>query len=208
MTMWGPGLTPIRSLALVVISDRGDLYLPRCLESIKRHLHHPVAQRITIDDPYHRYTASGAVNAAWRQVRDDIDFVWHQEEDFLLTEEVDIEGMASVLAQEPQLASLCLLRQPWSPPELEAGGIVEMSPQDYTDRKTRGHPWLEHRKWFSLNPSLVPRRVFEQGFPEGSEPAQTQRLLDQGYVFGYWGARGEAPRVEHIGELRAVGSVR
>lgn len=198
----------MRKVALVVISDRPpDLYLHRCLASIKRFVDHPFCQKILIADEEHRLTASGAVNEGWSRV-EDADWLLHVEEDFLLTESVDIEGMARVLTANPDLASLCLLRQPWSQPEVDAGGILGLYADQVTDRVTLGYPWVEHRLFFSLNPSLVPRKVFEQGFPEGSEPAQTERLLGQGMRFGYWGARTDEPRCLHIGELRSVGSVR
>lgn len=190
------------SIDLVVISDRGDRYLPQCLASLEEHLDFPFAKRIVVADPDHRYTASGAVRVAWEQVTSD--FVWHMEEDFLLTERVDIESMARVLDEHEDLAHLVLKRQPWSQPEIDAGGIIEQYPQDFTDRDG----WVEHRKFFSLNPCLVPRRVYELGFPEGSEPAVTEMLLGKGFYFGYWGKREDPPRCLHIGEVRAAGSVK
>lgn len=196
----------MRRVALVVISDRRDLYLPRCLESVKRHLG-PTCQQVVLADPDHEYTASGAVNAAWSQVRD-ADYVFHLEEDFVLTAAIDLLGMATVLDANLNLASLTLLRQPWSQPEHAAGGIIPLYAEHMVDRKTDGYPWVQHDRFFSLNPSLVPRRTFEYGFPEGSEPAMTEQLLRRGFHFGYWGSRHDSPRCLHIGEYRSVGSVR
>lgn len=196
-------------MALVVISDRPhDLYLDRCLASIERHLTFPFAQTIVFSDPEHRVTASGAVREAWAQVDDTVDFVWHAEEDFIYTEPVDLQSMMAVLDADHRLAHLVLKRQPWNGDEIAAGGIIEQWPQDVVDRETVGHSWVEHCKFFSLNPCLVPRRVFELGFPEGSEPAMTELLLGKGFYFGYWGARFDPPRVTHIGELRSADSVR
>lgn len=189
---------------MVLISDRGDTYLPVCVESINRHFEYPIVQTVLVADEGHEYTASGAVNKAWSQVDDEVEFVFHVEEDFLLTAPVDVDAMCDVLDTYASLAHLVLKRQPWSDVEHAAGGIIEMNPASYVDRPG----WVEHTNFFSLNPSLVPRRVFEQGFPEGSEPAQTWRLLDQGYVFGFWGGRYDDPRCHHIGALRAAGSRR
>lgn len=192
------------TVALVIISDRPpDLYLNRCLASLLEFLTFPICQQVVVDDPDHRLTASGAVREGWARV-ENADFVWHMEEDFLLTEPVDIEGMAAVLDVNEALAHLVLKRQPWNGDEIAAGGIIEQWPQDVTDRDG----WLEHRKFFSLNPCLVPRRVYELGFPEGSEPAMTDLLLSKGFHFGYWGARHDPPRCHHIGDVRAAGSVR
>lgn len=127
------------------------------------------------------------------------------EEDFVLTQPVDIEAMAEVLDAEPGLAQLVLKRQPWHPAEVAAGGVIEQLP-DVVERETNGHPWVEHRHGFSLNPCLIPRRVFQRGFTEGSEPANTRRLLAAGFHFGYWGARHDDPRCLHIGAVRADGS--
>jgi hypothetical protein len=198
----------MRRVAVVVISDRGDRYLPRCLASIDRFFPNEfITQRVIVDDPDHEYTASGAVRVGWGAV-EDADFVFSVEEDFILTQGVDVEGMAAVLDAEENLASLCLLRQPWSQPEVDAGGIIQLYADQCTDRETLGHAWVQHRLFFSLNPCLVPRRVFSQGFEEGSEPRQTERLLAQGYVFGYWGRREDKPRCLHVGNVRAAGSVR
>lgn len=134
--------------------------------------------------------------------------MFHAEEDFTYNEPVDLEPMMDVLDAEHRLAHLVLKRQPWNGDEIAAGGIIEQWPHDVTDRVTCGHAWTEHCKFFSLNPCLVPRRVFGLGFPEGSEPAMTEILLDRGFYFGYWGARQDPPRVTHIGEYRSVGSVR
>lgn len=196
-----------RKVALVVISDRGDLYLPGCRASVDEHVQFPFCQIVVVADPEHTMTASGAVDAGWRAVAD-ADFVLHLEEDFVFTGPVDIEAMAAVLDAEEQLAHLVLKRQAWSPEEVAAGGVIECDPAGFFDRDTEGHRWVEHRKWFSLNPSLVPRRVFEHGFPEGSEPAMTQRLLDKGFHFGFWGHSADPPRSWHVGEVRAAGSVR
>lgn len=183
---------------MVLISDRGDQYLPWCVESLNTHIQYPVAQTVLVSDEAHEYTASGAVNQAWSEIGDDIDYVVHVEEDFVLTAPLDVDAMCDVLDTYASLAHLVLKRQPWNSEEIAAGGIIEQRPHDYVDRPG----WVEHTNFFSLNPSIVPRRVFAQGFPEGSEPAQTQRLLEHGYVFGFWGGRYDEPRCHHIGEHR------
>lgn len=192
-------------LALVVISDRGERYLPQCLAAAEQWLTHPIAKTVIVQDPEHTMTASGAVRHAWLQV--DADFVFHLEEDFLLTEPVDIRAMAQVLKSEPKLAQLVLKRQPWNTSEIEANDLLGCwSPSEYTDRRTVGHDWVEQRRLFSLNPCLIPREVIDLGFPEGSERGFTELLLAAGYRFGYWGKSTDPPRCEHIGRVKAAGS--
>lgn len=191
------------NVALCVISDRADLYLPQTLDSLRTYLPIGCDHMILVDDRDHRLGLAGAVNEAWSNVPPETDYIWHHEEDFLLTAPVDIAGMASVLEEHRDLAQLVLKRQPWSPTEVHAGGIIEEHPADYTDRETLGYPWVEHRRIFSLNPCLIPRRVFEQGWPAGNEAEQTIRFM--GKRFGFWGKREDPPHCFHVGARRSVG---
>ena len=99
--------------------------------------------------------------------------------------------MARVLASEPYLAQMALRRQPWNAEERAAGGIVEQHPEDFYDRWTGQHEWLEHRRFFTTNPCLYRRQLLEHGWPEGTESEGhfSIQLRDLGYSFGYWGAR-------------------
>jgi hypothetical protein len=117
---------------------------------------------------------------------------------------VDLQGMAQVLEQNPHLAQIVLKRQPWSEEEIAAGGQIEAAPEDYTDREG----FVEHRRLFSFNPSLVARETLRLALAEpgdGLERGVTDTLLRHGYSFAYWGARDDPPRCEHIGARRSEG---
>lgn len=150
----------------------------------------------------------GAVQSAWRHLRNrDERFIFHLEDDFVFNKAADLGDLADVLDAEPHLVQLAFRRQPWNADELVAGGIVEQHPAAYTDRiDDAGRAWLEHRLFFTTNPSLYRRRLLvDHRWPSGahSEGRFTHRLLEDPEVrFGFWGTRGSGEWVQHIGHER------
>lgn len=176
-----------------MISDRGERYLPRCLESLDA-VGFPWAQQIIIEDPTHEYDQNEVVRHAWSLVAD-ADFVFHLEEDFVL-HDAPVADMARILAANPDLANIILKRQPWGSVEVAAGGYIECFPEAY--EVCEG--FLRHRRFFSLNPCLIPKRVIDMGWA-GSEGDMTTRCVEQGMSFAVYGQRHDPPRVTHIGEV-------
>lgn len=193
MTTSTAGSTP--TTALVVISDRDDLYLPRCLAALDQ-FGFPFAQRIILQDPRHEMDQNEVVVEAWSRVDDNVDFVFHLEEDFVL-HELPIAAMARTLDANPDLAHVVLKRQAWSDVEHQAGGIIECFPDSYEDCDG----FMKHRRFFSLNPSLIPKSTIDLGWA-GSEGDMTDRCVDKGLSFAFYGARHDPPRCTHIGEVR------
>lgn len=191
-------------IGLLLISDR-DEYLRPSLKSLRAQLP-PFDVCVHIDDKAHELGFSGAIQEGWRQLLDTgAKYVWHAEGDFTYNHPIDITGMRSVLESHPNLVQLALRRQPINAEEKAAGGQVEIDPDGYKDRRWRGHEWLDHRKNFTTNPSLYPRSVMEQGWPDagGSERVFSDRLLERRELrFGYWGARESGEWCHHIGEVR------
>lgn len=148
----------------------------------------------------------GAIQRAWRHVRDlPVRFVFHLEDDFTFNAPVDTPSMRRVLDRNPQLVQLALRRQPWNPDELAAGGIVEQHPDDYTDCSDGLSHWLEHRRFFTTNPSVYRSTLMARGWPEGerSEGVFGLQLCESpGIRFGFWGERTDPPAVHHIGDHR------
>lgn len=208
------------TVALVVITDGRYDYLDEMFRSLDRYVTFPFSHMRIVDDsgippglarPHPerfevirhstRAGLAAAVQTAWARLPADVDHVFHVEEDFVFTEPVDIDGMASVLKEEPRLAQLVLKRQPWSPEEVEAGGIIECAPNFYAQRDG----WVEHQRIFSLNPCLIPRDVVDAGWPAGNEAEKTAQLVAVGRTFGFWGDRVDPPRCVHIGSRRSQG---
>jgi hypothetical protein len=207
--MWIP------RIGVAYVSDRGDLHLPHCQASVRDFVLPGLVGCLletdvvvhTINDEAHELGMAGAAQAAWTwAIAQDVDFLLHVEEDFRFVTPIDVIGMAAVLRRSPYLAQMCLKRQPWSPEERAAGDLTATDPGAYSQRVG----FFVHRRLFSLNPCLIPRRVLELGWPSGplgvgNEAGFTRRCLDEGLSFGYWGNIGDPPRVEHVGDTRAEG---
>ena len=158
--------------------------------------------------PTRRRGFAGAIQAGWDRLRatTSAEWVFHLEADFTFNEPVDIASMAAVLERHPHLVQMALRRQPWNDAERAAGGIVEQHPGDYTDHLWDEHRWLEHRRFFTTNPSLYRASLCDDGWPQvpHSEGIFTHQLLtDPAVTFGFWGARSDPPKVHHIGDERA-----
>jgi hypothetical protein len=185
----------IPSFDPVIIDDSGDADYGAWLDTLGYHVaHHEQREGL-----------AAAVRTAWTlALGAGAQFIWHQEDDFVLTEPVPIEAMERTLLAHPALAQLVLKRQPWSEEEIAAGGQIEIAPDEYVDREG----FVEHLRLFSLNPSLIRREVIECALAEpgdGLERGITDTLLVHGYTFAYWGARKDPPRCWHIGERRSEG---
>jgi hypothetical protein len=215
-----------RSFALAVTTDGRSDYLLQAIDSLRVSLDPWPEWRYMLDDSGDpAYTAmlvrcypdfpiaahsprrglAAAVGSVWRMALEtSARYVFHAEDDFTYREPVDLVGMARVLEENPHLAQVVLKRQPWSEEEIAAGGQIEVAPEEYADRKG----FVEHRRLFSLNPSLIRREAIELALTEpgdGLERGITDTLLRHGYSFAYWGARKDPPRCWHIGERRSEG---
>lgn len=151
----------------------------------------------------------GAIRSAWQHLREHSHarFVFHLEDDFVPRRPVPLADMMSVLLARPELVQLALRRQPWNADEAKAGGIVEQHPDAYTDRTDdRGREWIEHRLFFTTNPSLYRMAlVLDTEWPTGeqSEGRFSHELLtDDALRFAFYGARSSGEWVEHIGAQR------
>lgn len=194
----------MRSWGVVVVSDRGDLYLPGCLENLNDVM--PGVERVIVDDRDHNMGMAGAVQCGMSMALDE---GWEHalwvEEDFRFNERPPIEQMRRVLDMSPSCAQIVLKRQPWSVEEHEAGGIIEMHPSDYLEVSEAGLTWLAHVRIFSMNPCLIPQHILKMGYSSGNEAEQTKRLVSQGYHFAMYGKRSDPPLVTHVGHDHVEG---
>lgn len=151
---------------------------------------------------------AAAVAAGWHWLAGETvePFVFHLEDDFTFNRPVPVDLMLSVLSRNPHVVQMALRRQAWNDIECAAGGVVEAHPEAYEDRTDQfGNRWLEHRQFFTCNPSLYRRTLLELGWPQ--EPASEavfagRALADPDARSGYWGARTDSPWVHHIGAIR------
>ena len=151
-----------------------------------------------------------ATRALWEvAVETDCEYVFWLEHDFVFQREVDLRELADVLDDHRSLAQMSLMRQPISPREVEAGGVVKnherMSDEFYSHISgplTERREWLSHEAYFTTNPSLM-RRQFMADTMWPREDAECEgrfglQLKEAGYSFGIWG--DGSPWVEHIGQ--------
>lgn len=216
------------SVAVLVVTDGRHDYLRRTIASAKANLLGPFTEwwmyddtgdadyraQLAVEFPGYRHINGGprqgfggAIRTAWAAMVAESSSAWvlHLEADFEFNRMVDVYEMITVLDCNPQLAQLVLRRQPWNDAERAAGGIVEQHPDDYTDMQDGDLAWLEHNRFFSTNPCLYRRELMLRGWPDGaqSEGHFGIGLVLDGYRFGYWGSRTDAPWVTHIGDERA-----
>lgn len=216
-------------IALLIVTDGRQSCFERTIVSARAALLGPVTRVVVVDDSAddeyglwldallgrsaeitHHHQRAGfaaAIRTGWMQLYDGPEeFIFHLEDDFTFNRTVHLGALAEVLLEEPNLAQLALRRQPWNDEERAAGGIVEQHPDDFADCSDRhGHEWLEHRRFFTTNPSLYRRQLCGRGWPQvaRSEGVFTHQLLeDPDLRFGFWGPRHSGEWVRHIGDDR------
>lgn len=216
------------SIGLMVMTDGRANCLERTLESLDQVVAFPRGElfRVVINDcpdpAYGEWLAGlgfdlivpplrrkrgfgGAIQAGWDTMRAaGVEWVFHLEDDFQFQRHVDVGAMRRVLQEQTHLVQMALKRQPWNEAEKEAGGIVELNPDAFTEATDGFHQWVEHRLFFTTNPSLYHSDLMELGWPDGefSEGKFTQRVLAGQGSFGYWGRKWDPPWVLHIGDER------
>lgn len=157
---------------------------------------------------------AGTINNAWQLLahtpdgygKELPDWVWHHEDDMVLLADVEVERMQRIMNQQPGIVQMALRRQAWSDDEKEAGGVIEADPSAYIDCEQDHEHWLEHRKFFTTNPSLYRRALCGMGWPEQAQSegifGLTLFVRNPALCSAYWGAREDPPLVDHIGETR------
>lgn len=217
---------PSSSIALIVHTDGRRDYITATIASLEQQITGAIGRRIIWDDSgdadYQQWLErsfpswqvigqparlgyTGSMRALWRYIGElDDELIFRTEDDFMFERPVDLDELATVLLAHPELTQMTLLRGPWYAEELEAGGIIEATPSAFKRIDEGGQSWLEHRTWWSANPSLF-RRSLTQLHPwpavARSEWAYSRRVTrDRRARMAYWG--DGTPWVRHIGELK------
>lgn len=143
------------------------------------------------------------VQDAWTSVPSYIDYIFHLEDDFIFNKTPQFEKMISILELMPHLSQMLLLRQPVNTEEEIFGGYIQQFTNEYDQCSLENFYWIENNRFFSLNPSIIPRKIFEKySWPTGNEAEMTAKLNEDGFRHGIWGKKDDAPMVEHIGVFR------
>lgn len=217
-------------------------YLARSLASLSEKVTGPIVQRViysdwgdelqpevellgalhgfyVVGDGHHGYT--GSMERMWRYIakRAKGEYIFQTEDDFTFDRPVDLVSLATVLRGDPGLAQVALLRDAYYADERETGGILGWPEPAFTRVVSEaGEPRLEHRLFFTANPSLFRRSLTATPWPSeqtsrrilGRRPDQMPssetafgRLVfaDKRTRVAFWGD-GES-WVSHIGAVRA-----
>jgi hypothetical protein len=136
------------------------------------------------------------------------DYILHVEDDFVLNKPIDLHTITDIMNDNPQLAQMALVRQPWYANEIQFGGVIRAL-QDQGcnfDEKTNGeHYWQEHIAVWTANPNLMPIKVAHMEYPDGnwSEAAFMRKLREETlFVCAYYGKLEDEPMVTHIGDYK------
>ena len=226
-----------RATVTVVVTTGGDeehwaersAYLRESLTSLNDRVTGPIVQRVVYSDwaghrdelvaiaeeegfyvvgeGHHGYTGARRRLWAYLAKRARGAFIFATEDDFMYDRDVDLEPMIATLEENPDLRQLALLRGPYYPRELEAGGVLQTLQTPHELVNHREHPFVAHRDHFTANPSLFRRSLTDVAWPDGksSERLFGETVLrDPSARFAYWGT-GD-PWISHIGAVRAGSS--
>ena len=151
---------------------------------------------------------AGAYTSAWSWLRKNCenDWIFFTEDDFVYTRPVELDKMITVMENNPKLVQLALRRQPWNDVEAWFGGIVESRANTYTDKTDGTNHWLEHRNFFTTNPSLIRTQLIHDrdwiDEPESEGKFGWRLYSETDSVAGFWGSRESGEWCFHIGKNR------
>jgi len=200
-------------VALLVIGDGRDDLKRATLESWHEHAReYDLRHVVDVDDRLHALGFCGAIRYGWdrlRELGEDYDYVFHLEEDWRFLRPFSVAMMARLLDVETRVVQVALRRG--AEPSEQGKAVTEKFPGLFTDRHigiiglgqpARVQAWLEHRSFFTTNPSLYRRGLtLAFAWPEAPrcEAAFTETLIAEGRSFAYWGDREDEPWIEHTG---------
>jgi hypothetical protein len=162
----------------------------------------------TVVGPRERVGYTNSMREMWKYLRQQVvaEYVFQTEDDFLFDRDIDIPAMMKVLEGHADLVQMALLRGPFYEVEKTPGTILNHPREAFTERHNGAGSWLEHRRFFTVNPMLMPRSVALNPWPKGlhSEAVFGRRLFrdNKAARSAFWGT-GEQ-WVSHIGEVRAA----
>lgn len=199
-------------------------YLERSIASLNEQVRGPIVQRVIYDcwgdstirdwlgetfgpmgfyvvGPEQPVDYTGSMQAMWRylQKRAKGEYIFQVEDDFTYERPVDLGPMIAALRENPNLVQMALLRDACYADERETGGILGW-PEPAFDRRPE---WLEHKLFFTANPSLFRHSLTDTPWPSGrhSETLFGKRVLSGDARSAFWGQGEEW--IRHIGEVRA-----
>jgi hypothetical protein len=214
---------------VIIINDGRNDYLAKSLKSFSENVVFPEGSEVTkilIDDwPLERdekeikrlakkygvktvilndtnLGVNQTVRKIWSEIPKDIDYVWHQENDFIFLEKVNIQELMKVL-ESPIIVQCALVRQAWFEDEKQCGTLMNTRPERWKDANVSGTDIVVHRDHFTFNPSLYKSKWLVYIEPFGEYALKDYYLSkNPGLYFSYYGKREDSNRILHIGEKK------
>jgi hypothetical protein len=148
---------------------------------------------------------SGSINAGWKALSKEVDYIFHLEEDFLFEQEVEISNLVELLQRSGAYQMMFKRDAVLSNPiEAEYGGYIEANPHLYEQHDG----YILHNNFFSTNPCIYSTTICKFGWPEGQgeiEFFNQIKNVDKEAKCGIVGNKFDKPLVRHIGYFRNDG---
>jgi len=150
---------------------------------------------------------SATWSEAWEHVPEKTNYIWHQEDDFVFPNQVEVKHLINLHEALPRsLAQICLKRQVWYNDgtdfitKIENGAVGHEIPIMIGDRKEN---LILHQHYFNANPCIYPRWIIEEEYSHN--PQESVIINDLKNKYGetvqsaIYGKRLDPPLCEHIG---------
>jgi len=146
-----------------------------------------------------------AMISAWEKLKEDSnEWVWHQEDDLTILEEIDLDKMMEVMKNNSHIKQMALQRLPRGGRELYS--VIDSHPERYEEKTDGSNFWAEHRAGYTCSPCLYRKSlIYESPWPliERSEKEYGKLLFkDPNAKCAYWGKKTDKPKTEHIGIIK------
>jgi hypothetical protein len=211
-------------IALLIFHEGRNEYLERTLSSFVENVMPIPEHSLIVNDSYDKsgieiaqnfgvkkaiHTGGGsgifrAIEKAWQYAREnwpDVEYVFHQENDFTYNEKIPVDQMLRVLQNE-HVMQVALKRQAWYPNERKRGGFMEMNPKAYVNYNINGVDIVTHREFFTNNPSIYRLDNMPENYMNEYLIRKHFAAIDPKYTCTFLGKRQDAPKVTHIGEIK------
>jgi len=147
---------------------------------------------------------SGSWANAWKIIPDDVDYIWHQEEDFVFEGNVKILDMIKTFEESPiKLSQLFLKRNPWYSHD---GDFVNLIADGKIGKEveSNGHTIVAFKhRWFVPHPGIYPAWISREKLPSNPQEDVVFQHLNKYHPELHSAVLGSAKSkymVKHIGD--------
>jgi hypothetical protein len=99
----------------------------------------------------------------WTFVPEDVDYIWHQEEDFIFNKEIDINDLIKTFEESPiKLNQITLKRQKW----YDRGDFIDLIEKGEIGKEitSNNKKLIIHQTYFNSNPCLYPKWIIDEKY--------------------------------------------